>query len=153
MIAIRLAVSEIRRISAGTLPKLAILAMVVIPSLYAGLYLFANEDPYGELHRVPAALVVQDRGATTTDAINGTTEKVDYGGQVADRLLRGGGGFGWVETTEGEAESGVRNGRYDAALIIGPEFSEELTSSARFQPERAGLQPHLGRTGRADAHV
>jgi len=139
MIAIRLAVSEIRRISAGTLPKLAILAMVVIPSLYAGLYLFANEDPYGELHRVPAALVVQDRGATTTDAINGTTEKVDYGGEVADRLLRGDGGFGWVETTEGEAESGVRNGRYDAALIIGPQFSEQLTSSARFEPERAGL--------------
>ncbi|MBW9204399.1 YhgE/Pip domain-containing protein [Mumia sp. zg.B17] len=139
MIAIRLAVSEIRRISAGTLPKLAILAMVVIPSLYAGLYLFANEDPYGELHRVPAALVVQDRGATMTDAINGTTEKVDYGDQVADRLLSGDGGFGWVETSEGEAESGVRNGRYDAALIIGPQFSEELTSSARFEPERAGL--------------
>ncbi len=140
MIALRLAITELRRLSAGTLPKLAIIAMIVIPSLYAGLYVYANQDPSGSLHRVPAALVVQDRGATVTNAITGRTRNVNYGDRVAQRLIDGDGGFGWVETTPAQAQDGVRSGRYDAALFIGPEFSEDLTSTTRFQPRQANLE-------------
>jgi len=135
----RLTATELRRLAAGTLPKLAILALVVIPSLYSGLYLFANEDPYGRLDQVPAALVVRDRGATTTDPDTGTTQQVDYGRQVADRLAGGRGGFRWVRTTQAEAEAGVRDDRYDAALIIGPSFSQDLVSSAQYRPKQASL--------------
>ena len=139
MIIARLTATELRRLAAGTLPKLAILALVVIPSLYSGLYLFANEDPYGRLDQVPAALVVRDRGATTTDPDTGTTQQVDYGRQVADRLTGGRGGFRWVRTTQAEAEAGVRDDRYDAALIIGPSFSQDLVSSAQYRPKQASL--------------
>ncbi|SFJ95422.1 YhgE/Pip domain-containing protein [Cellulomonas sp. KH9] len=139
MIIARLTATELRRLAAGTLPKLAILALVVIPSLYSGLYLFANEDPYGRLDQVPAALVVRDRGATTTDPDTGTTQQVDYGRQVADRLAGGRGGFRWVRTTQAEAEAGVRDDRYDAALIIGPSFSQDLVSSAQYRPKQASL--------------
>ncbi|NPC96654.1 YhgE/Pip domain-containing protein [Nocardioides sp. zg-DK7169] len=139
MIVIRLAITELRRITAGVLPKLAILALVVIPSLYAGLYVYANKDPYASLDRVPAALVVQDRGAVLRDAANGTSRRVDYGEEVASRLLDGDGGFGWVETSELEAEDGIATGRYDAALVIGPRFSADLVSSTRYQPRKASL--------------
>ncbi|WP_127480867.1 YhgE/Pip domain-containing protein [Nocardioides pantholopis] len=139
MIAIRLASTELRRLSAGKLPKLAILALILIPSLYSGLYLFANEDPYGRLGEVPAALVVQDRGATLTDAVNGGTREEDYGEQVAQRLVDGDGGFDWVRTTQSDAEAGVRSGRFDSALLIGPAFSEDLVSSADFRPRQASL--------------
>ncbi len=138
MIAVRLAVSELRRLAAGVLPKLALVALIVIPSLYSGLYLFANEDPYGHLDKVPAAIVVADRGATTTDA-NGQTERVDYGQDVARRLLGGDAGFSWVRTTQKDAEAGVRSGRFDAALLIGPSFSSDLVSSAVFKPQQASL--------------
>ncbi|WP_182524060.1 YhgE/Pip domain-containing protein [Nocardioides dongkuii] len=139
MIAVRLTITELRRISAGTLPKLAVLAIVVIPSLYAGLYVYANKDPYGALGRVPAALVVQDRGATVTSSVDGRTRDVDYGEQVARRLLDGEGGLGWVETSQQEAEDGVQSGRFDAALFIRPGFSEDLTSTERYQPRQASL--------------
>ncbi|MDQ0427156.1 MULTISPECIES: YhgE/Pip domain-containing protein [Cellulomonas] len=139
MIAARLALSELRRLAAGTLPRLALLALVVIPSLYAGLYLFANEDPYGRLHDVPAALVVEDRGATATDAVDGRTRDVRYGDQVAERLTGGEGGFGWVRTSQRDAEAGVRSGRYDAALVIGPSFSADLVSVADYRPRQASL--------------
>lgn len=138
MTAIRLALSELRRMTAGTLPKLAVLALALIPTLYAGLYLFANYDPYGRLAEVPAAVVVQDEGTTTTDAATGDDEDRDFGRDVADQLLDDG-GFGWVETTQHDAELGVRDGRYDAALVIGPEFSADLVSSGRFEPEQASL--------------
>ncbi|MBO0900437.1 YhgE/Pip domain-containing protein [Cellulomonas sp. zg-ZUI222] len=139
MIIARLTGTELRRLAAGTLPKLALLALVVIPSLYSGLYLFANEDPYGRLDHVPAALVVRDRGATTTDPEDGSTRRVDYGQEVADRLADGRGGFRWVRTSQAEAEAGVRSDRFDAALIIGPSFSQDLVSSAEYRPQQASL--------------
>ena len=125
MTALRLALSELRRLTSGRLPRLALAAIALIPTLYAGLYLFANHDPYGNLDRVPAALVVQDDGA--------------HGRQVADQLLRDG-GFGWQEVaTPSAADQGVRDGRYDAALVIGPTFSADLESAGRLAPHQASL--------------
>ncbi|MTG88716.1 YhgE/Pip domain-containing protein [Cellulosimicrobium sp. BIT-GX5] len=138
MTAIRLGLSELRRLAAGTLPRLAILAMALIPTLYAGLYLFANHDPYDKLDQVPAALVVLDEGTTTTDARTGATTRRDFGRDVADQLLDDG-GFGWVETSQVDAEYGVRSGRYDAALVIGPTFSADLASAGEFEPQQASL--------------
>ncbi|MCC2333142.1 YhgE/Pip domain-containing protein [Cellulomonas wangsupingiae] len=139
MISLRLAATELRRLAAGTLPKLALAAFVIIPSLYSGLYLFANEDPYGRLDEVPAALVVTDEGATTTDEGDGSTRRVDYGQDVADRLLDGDAGFHWIRTTQADAEAGVRTGRFDAALIVGPSFSADLVSPAEYRPRQASL--------------
>jgi len=138
MTAIRLGLSELRRLAAGTLPRLAILAMALIPTLYAGLYLFANHDPYANLDEIPAALVVHDEGTTTTDPDTGATTRRELGRDVADRLLDDG-GFGWVETSQVDAEYGVRSGRYDAALVIGPTFSADLASAGEFEPQQASL--------------
>ncbi|OLT50234.1 YhgE/Pip domain-containing protein [Cellulosimicrobium sp. CUA-896] len=138
MTAVRLGLSELRRLAAGTLPRLAILAMALIPTLYAGLYLFANHDPYGRLDEVPAAIVVLDEGTTTTDAATGATERRELGRDVADELLDDG-GFGWVETSQPDAERGVRSGRYDAALVVGPTFSADLASVTELEPRQASL--------------
>jgi len=128
----RIAFSELRRITAGRLPRLAVLAMVVIPTLYAGLYLYANHDPYGGLSRVPTALVVADTGATMDG------KQVDFGRQVADQLLEAG-DFDWHEVSADEAAAGVDDGTYDFALTIPAGFSTALTSPARFEPEQAQL--------------
>ncbi|MBD5786187.1 YhgE/Pip domain-containing protein [Cellulosimicrobium terreum] len=138
MTAIRLGLSELRRLASGTMPRLAILAMALIPTLYAGLYLFANHDPYGRLDEVPAAVVVHDEGTTTTDAQTGDETERRFGRDVADQLLDDG-GFGWVETSQADAEYGVRSGRYDAALVIGPTFSADLASAGEFEPQQASL--------------
>lgn len=124
MTALRLTLSELRRLSAGLLPRLAIVALALIPTLYAGLYLYVNADPYARLGEVPAAVVVLDAGGK--------------GRTVADSLLADG-GFGWVETDEAAAEAGVRSGEYDAALVIGPTFSADLGSSGQFTPRQASL--------------
>ncbi|GAA1730132.1 YhgE/Pip domain-containing protein [Isoptericola hypogeus] len=138
MTAVRLALSEVRRLFAGRMPQLAVLAMALIPTLYAGLYLFANHDPYGNLDQVPAAVVVQDEGTTTTDGETGEETDRHFGRDVADQLLDDG-GFGWVETSQTDAEAGVRSGRYDAALVIGPTFSADLASAGDFEPQQASL--------------
>lgn len=134
MTSLRIAWTELRRITTGRLPKIAVLAMVLIPTLYAGLYLYANHDPYANLDHVPAALVVQDSGSTDQDG-----NDVNTGRTVADDLLERH-DFDWNEVSAAEAEKGVEEGRYDFALRIPTDFSTSLTSVSTQDPEQARLQ-------------
>jgi putative membrane protein len=131
--ALRMAFGELRRITAGRLPKIAVLALSIIPLLYGGLYLYANHDPYGNLKHVPAALVVQDTGTTTAQ---GT--RLDAGEQVAHDLVASK-SFAWVRTSESDALDGVRAGRYDFAITLPADFSSALASSGRFEPRQGAL--------------
>ena len=134
MNSLRIALTELRRITAGRLAKLVIVALVLVPTLYAGLYLYANHDPYAHFDELPAALIVEDTGATTTD---GT--KIEAGRDVADKLLKSG-DFDWSETSAAEAEEGVREGDYYFALRIPEGFSRTLTGAERLDPEQAQIQ-------------
>jgi YhgE/Pip N-terminal domain/YhgE/Pip C-terminal domain len=130
---IRLAITELRRITAGRLPKLSVVALCLIPLLYGGLYLYANRDPYGKLDDVPAALVVEDTGVRQPD---GTVRNV--GAEVAQELLDGH-AFDWYRIDAAAAEEGVRTGTYTFALTLPADFSEALTSTADFTPRQAVL--------------
>jgi hypothetical protein len=81
---LRLARSELKRMTGGLLPKLTVMALTLVPLLYGAVYLYANWNPYGNLDRIDAALVVEDAGA---DAGNGT--RLEAGQKVADSLLDG----------------------------------------------------------------
>ncbi|CAN5145990.1 YhgE/Pip domain-containing protein [soil metagenome] len=127
---ITLAKTEFRRLTASSLARLALVALMLVPVIYAGLYLWANSDPYGNIKNIPVALVVEDTGAT----LNG--EPVDYGVQVRDTLLKDG-GVDWIETTAEHAASGVKDGTYDFVLTLGPDFSALLTSAGTATPHQA----------------
>ncbi|MBO9522208.1 MAG: YhgE/Pip domain-containing protein [Nocardioidaceae bacterium] len=133
MTAIRMMLSELQRLTAGRLPKIAMFALAIVPTLYGGLYLYANHDPYGRLDQVPAALVVLDQGGTLP---SGTA--LNAGREVAGNLLDQK-TFDWHEVSAAKARVGVKEGRYDFALTIPANFTEALTSSARFTPEKARL--------------
>lgn len=126
MSALRMAFNELRRITSGTLPKLAVLALALVPLLYASLYLYANKDPYANLDHVPAALVVKDKGAKDLNA----------GKDVADELLNGR-KFNWQVVDD--ADEGVRKGRYIFALTLPEDFSEALTSAEQNKPRQGVL--------------
>ncbi len=66
MTTLRLALSELKRMTSGRLPRLAIIAMCLVPLLYGALYLYANWDPYAHLHNVKAAIVNLDAGSSRT---------------------------------------------------------------------------------------
>ncbi|TCP47801.1 putative membrane protein [Tamaricihabitans halophyticus] len=131
---LRLARNEFRRITAGRLPKLAVLALILVPLLYGALYLYANADPYDRLDRVPAALVVADRGADGADG-----EHTNAGQRIADQLIESG-AFEWHRVSESEAQIGVREGQYTFALTVPRDFTAALYSSADFQPRTGTLQ-------------
>jgi putative membrane protein len=128
--ALRMAFNELRRITSGKLPKLAVLALTLVPLLYAALYLYANKDPYAHLNQVPAALVVEDKGATASD---GT--RLDAGREVADELVKGD-RFDWRQVDAAQAEAGVRDGTFTFALTLPEDFSQALLSSGDFTPRQ-----------------
>jgi putative membrane protein len=124
---LRLARSELRRMTGGLLPKLTILALALVPLLYGAVYLYANWDPYGKLNQIDAALVVEDTGASSAD---GT--RLEAGKKVAGSLVDGH-VFNW-QTVSGtaEADQGVSTGKYAFALKIPADFSANLVSPGSF---------------------
>lgn len=124
--------AELARLTATPLARLAFIALMIVPLLYGGAYLWANRDPYAKLDQVPAAIVDQDAGAT----LDG--DRVDYGKDVAKEAIDGG-DFAWKETTAADARSGVRNGTYDFVVTIPHDFSESLVSAQSDDPKRAEL--------------
>ncbi|MEC5191954.1 MULTISPECIES: YhgE/Pip family protein [unclassified Arthrobacter] len=127
MTVLRLARSELKRMTGGLLPKLTILALTMVPLLYGAVYLYANWDPYGKLNQIDAALVVEDTGATSAD---GT--RLEAGRKVADSLVDAH-TFNWQTVTDtAEADEGVSTGKYAFALKIPQDFSANLVSPGSF---------------------
>ncbi len=133
MTSFRIAFTELERLMASGLARTAVLAMILVPALYGGLYLYANHDPYDALSRVPAAIVMQDEGAQTADG-----RPINAGVEVTQGLIDGK-AFDWKAVDPVAAEDGVEDGTYEFALFIPADFSAALTSPTRFEPEQARL--------------
>ncbi|WP_461163754.1 YhgE/Pip family protein [Arthrobacter sp. R4-81] len=127
MTVLRLARSELKRMTGGLLPKLTLLALIMVPLLYGAVYLYANWDPYSNLDQIDAALVVADTGA-----MSGNGTELQAGKEVADSLVKGH-VFNWENVSSSdEADQGVASGKYAFALKIPKDFSANLTSPGRF---------------------
>ena len=124
--------AELARLTATPLARLAFIALMIVPLLYGGAYLWANRDPYAKLDQIPAAIVNQDAGAT----LDG--DQVNYGKDVTKEAIDGA-DFKWTTTTASDARSGVRNGTYDFVVTIPHDFSESLVSAQSDDPKRAEL--------------
>lgn len=131
---LRLGLAELRRLTAGRLARAALVAMITIPMIYAGLYLYANKDPYGSLPNVPAAVVIEDSGTTLANG-----ERMAVGAHVAHDLVTSR-SFAWQQVSRSQAEAGVDSGAYDFAIVVPPTFSADLASSAQFTPRQARLE-------------
>ncbi|MFJ8911600.1 YhgE/Pip family protein [Amycolatopsis sp. NPDC102389] len=130
---VRIAANELRRLSSGTLPKLAMVALVLVPLLYASFYLYANYDPYSRLDKLPAAVFTADTGAKDSAGV-----ERNVGREVTDELVKSG-TFQWHDVSPEEAAKGVRDAKYSFAIGIPRDFSTALLSSGNFQPQQATI--------------
>ena len=133
--------AELRRLTASRMGVIALIALVCVPILYGGLYLWANQDPYSKFPDVPVALVVDDAGAATptTGDDAPTGETVNYGEDVADNLIEGN-AFDWQRMTADGAAAALRDGAVDFTVTIPADFSTALTSAAGEAPEQARIE-------------
>ncbi|WP_438354731.1 YhgE/Pip family protein [Microbacterium sp. CJ88] len=125
--------AEFRRLTATRMSVIALVALVAVPILYGGLYLWANQDPYGRLSQVPVALVVDDAGAD----LNGTPRNL--GDEVAQQLLDSG-TFDWRRVDAATAAAGLDDGTFDFSVEVPADFTSAISSIATSAPRAATLQ-------------
>ncbi len=98
-----------------------VVAIAVLPSLYAWLNIYSNWDPYGNTGGISIALVSLDKGYTDEDGV--FTNK---GQDVVDDLRKAT-SIDWVIVdSEKQAKDGVYAGDYYAAVVIDKDFTYKM---------------------------
>lgn len=104
-------------------PKLmlALIIIMLVPSLYALCNTAAFWDPVESCDNLDFALVNNDNSVVIQN------QKYDFGSQVVDKINEND-NFNWVNVDEDTARAGVENGTYCAALIIPENYSKSIVS-------------------------
>ncbi|GGP87520.1 YhgE/Pip domain-containing protein [Streptosporangium pseudovulgare] len=134
---------ELRRFTRSRLTRSALAGVVMLPLLYAGLYLWSFWDPQGHLENIPVALVMEDRPAKA----DGKT--IDAGRELADEL-RDRKVFEWHRVSAREAADGVNDGSFYLSLTVPADFSSHLASPSDKNgtptPAELGVRVDTGRS-------
>lgn len=112
---------------------LTLLAIIILPSLYALINIQACWDPYDNTGNLEFAVANLDKGASFDG------EDINVGDQLEDELKRND-DFYWTFVSEDELREGVKNGTYYAGIIIPKNFSESIKSITSDDPHSAELE-------------
>ncbi|WP_446936260.1 YhgE/Pip family protein [Lysinibacillus fusiformis] len=107
----------------------SIIAVLFIPVMYAGMFLWAFWDPYAGLPNLPVAVVNEDTGAEMDDV------KLDLGDTLVDKLIDSE-QFNFIEVSKEEAEKGLNSRDYYMILEIPTNFSEHATTLLDDKPSK-----------------
>ena len=112
--------TDIRTLRKCFFASVVVVAIALLPSLYAWLNIYSNWDPYGNTGGISIAVASLDRGYT------GNGEYVNKGRDVQEDLKTST-SINWVIVdTEQEAVDGVYAGDYYAAVVIDEDFSRKM---------------------------
>ncbi|MBO1305877.1 YhgE/Pip domain-containing protein [Enterococcus sp. 669A] len=111
-----------KRIAKNPIAVLLMIALMVIPSLYAWFNIKALWDPYSNTGELPIAVYSADAGASFQG------KDIEIGDQVIDNLHENK-QLGWqFVDSKDEVVEGVKSGKYYAGIYLPKEFSEDLLS-------------------------
>ena len=125
--------TDLKRYSRGLLPRIALVTIILMPLLYGAMYLWAFWNPFGEVNKVPVALVNEDRGATA----NG--QQLRAGDEVAAALTSSG-QLNLTEVSAAQAADGVASGKYYFSITLPGDFSSGIASVGGNDPQQAQLR-------------
>lgn len=114
---------DLRRIGKNVIAVIVIMGISIVPSLYAWFNIAASWDPYGNTGSLQVAVASQDKG------YEGKLIPVSLNlGDMVLSKLRENEQLDWKFTKAKEAEEGVKNGTYYAAIVIPEDFSTSMLS-------------------------
>ncbi len=125
--------SELKSLWKNKLLLVVVVAIILIPSIYAGLFLSSMWDPYGDLEYLPVAVVNKD-------------EPVEYNGKelaVGESLaenLEDNDSMAFNLVDEDVAMKGLKNGTYYMVITIPENFSKNATTVMDDDPEQMKLE-------------
>ncbi|QAY68137.1 YhgE/Pip domain-containing protein [Paenibacillus protaetiae] len=111
---------------------ISFIGILLIPIMYSGMLIGAFWDPYGQLSKLPVAVVNEDTGAS----LEGKT--IAAGNDFVNELKQND-EFKWDFVSKEAAESGLRDGRYYLAVEIPADFSKRAATLLDSNPQPASL--------------
>ncbi|MFD0557422.1 putative membrane protein [Stackebrandtia endophytica] len=133
MTAIRLALLELRRFRGHPLRQLTLAALILVPLLFGGLYLWSHWDPYGQAGHIPVAVVNEDTGTE----IEG---RPFDGGTEFTAQLTSTDDLAWDLVDAERATAGLEAGDYYFSIVVPKDFSRQLAEPG---PDRAHVTLQL----------
>ena len=109
------------RIFKAPVAALLIVALMVLPSLYAWFNLAASWDPYSNTSGIKIAVTSEDDGATIRDSSVNIGDEIVASLKENDKL-------GWEFVSKEKAKAGVTKGDYYASLYIPHDFSAKIAT-------------------------
>ena len=125
--------TDLKRYSRGTLPRIALLTIILMPLLYGAMYLWAFWNPFGEVNKVPVALVNSDTGAVAQG------QTIRAGDEVARSLLDSK-QLDLHQVSAQQAADGVAAGRYYFSITLPSDFSAAIASAGGGDPRQGQLR-------------
>lgn len=114
-------VTDLRNIAKVPTGILLMIALAVLPSVYAWINLKAMWDPYGNTSGIKIAVTSLDEGAAVKD------KPFNIGDDVLNSL-KSNRQLGWTFVDQRTALHGVEHGDYYASLLIPADFSRKIVS-------------------------
>ncbi|MBB3114222.1 putative membrane protein [Paenibacillus phyllosphaerae] len=133
---LRLLGKEWQHILSKTQARIGIAILLLIPLIYAGIFLGGYWDPYGHLDELPVAVVNDDQGAQ----MDGKTLHI---GDDLVAKLKESGTLDFRFVSKEEARSGLEEGRYYMSVIIPDSFSDHVTTLTSGDPQAAQLEYYI----------
>ncbi|PHC00878.1 phage infection protein [Bacillus wiedmannii] len=110
-----------------------IIAVLFVPILYAGMFLWAFWDPYKQLDDLPVAVVNLDKGAVFDG------KPIEVGKGLVDNL-KDNKSFKWEFVSEKEAKKGMEGRKYYMLVRIPNDFSSNATTLLKDDPKPLNLE-------------
>ena len=120
--------AEWKNIAKSTWLKIVLCAIMIIPMIYACVFLGSMWDPYGKTDQLPVAVVNNDKEVEYNDST------MDIGKQLSDKLSKNDSmDFNIVSSTK--AQKGLKDGKYYMIITIPENFSKNATTLLDDDPQ------------------
>ena len=125
---------DIKEVFRKTNTWIIIVGLIFLPSMYAWPNILSSWDPYGHTNNIKVAVTSEDAGAT----VDG--KELNLGNSLVEGL-KNNKNLDWqFVSNKQEAEDGVRIGDYYASIVVPKNFSQDMTSVSRTEPQRATIE-------------
>ena len=126
--------NDIKEVFRKTNTWIIIVGLIFLPSMYAWPNILSSWDPYGHTNNIKVAVTSEDNGAT----VDG--KELNLGKSLVEGL-KNNKNLDWqFVSNKQEAEDGVRIGDYYASIVVPKNFSQDMTSVSRTEPQRAIIE-------------
>ena len=120
--------AEWKNIAKSTWLKIVLCAIMIIPMIYACVFLGSMWDPYGNTDQLPVAVVNNDKEVEYNDST------MDIGKQLSDKLAKND-SMDFNIVSSSKAQKGLKDGKYYMVITIPENFSKNATTLLDDDPQ------------------